>query len=187
MSVHRLAAWARRRGRLAQGILVAGSAVMAGALLATLSGTSTFALGVVLALAIVAVGLGFAWVVQRAMPRVRLEIGERAVVYDAMTHRIQAAWDDVVAVDLVLRGSETGPALVLRADRSVGGGGLLGLADLGGIIDGSAIRGPSMRSTIPLAAFIQGPFRGSPVEADLRRHIPELVDAYLARYPDRGR
>jgi len=187
VAVHGLAPWARRRGRLVQLVLVAGSLVLAAAFVATLSGTSSFLGGIALALATVLLGVGLAWYLQRVVPRVRLEIGDDGVTYDAGTHRIEATWDDVAAIDLVLRGSDTGPALVLRADRAVSGSGMLGVADIGGAIGGSGFGGPSLKSTIPLAAFIQGRLAGSPVEVDLRRHIPELVDAYLARYPDRAR
>lgn len=185
-SVHGLAPWARRRSRLVQLTLLGGSVVLAGAFLATLSGTESFPAGVALALATVVMGVVFAAYLHRAVPRVRLEIGEAGVVYEAGRHRIEATWEDVAALDLIIRGSDTGPALVLRADRAVSASGMLGVADLGGAIGGTGISTPSLRSTIPLAGFIQGRLPGSAVEADLRQHIPGLVDAYLARYPDRA-
>ena len=167
--------------------LVGGSVVVAAAILAMLSGTESFPVGVALAITMVVLGLGFAWYVRRAVPRVHLEIGDTGVTYQAGKHRIEAAWEDVAAVDLVIRGSETGPALVLTADRAVSGGGMLGMADLGGAMGGTVVAAPSLKSTIPLSAFIEGPFRGSAVEQDLRRHIPALIDAYLQRYPGRDR
>ena len=167
--------------------LVGGSLVLAVAFLATLSGTPSFPAGIALAVATLLAGLAFAGYLRRVVPRVRLEIGDAGVVYDAGRHRIEAAWADVAAIDLVLRGSDTGPALVLTADRTVSRSGILGVADIGGAISGSGLGAPSFRSTIPLAAFIEGRLAGSPVEADLRRHIPSLVDAYHVRYPDRAR
>jgi hypothetical protein len=187
VSVHAMAPWARRRGRLVQLALVGSSLVLGAAFLATLSGTSSFAGGVVLAVAIVAVGAGAALYLRRTVPRVRLEFDDAGVTYEAGRHRIRAAWDDVAAVDLVLRGTETGPALVLREDRAVSGSGLLGMGDIGGAVAGMGVASASMRSTIPLAAFIEGRFVGSPVEADLRQHIPSLVDGYVLRHPDRVR
>jgi hypothetical protein len=187
VAVHRLAPWARRRGRIVQLVLIGGSLVLAAAFLATLSGTDSFTVGVVLAVATVGVGAGMALYLGRTVPRVRLEIGASGVVYDAGNHRIEASWPDVAAIDLIIRGSDTGPALVLVADRAVGGGGMLHLADVGGAIGGTGLGAPSMRSTIPLAGFLQDGLAGSPVADDLRRFIPMHVDAYLVRYPDRGR
>jgi hypothetical protein len=184
--VHGLAPWARRRSRLVQVALVAGSLLVAAAMLAMLSGTDSFPVGLVLAVAIVILGVAGAWYVRRALPRVRLEIGPSGVGYQAGKHRIEAAWSDVAAVDLVIRGSETGPALVLSADRAVSDAGMLG-ASIGGAIGGAGMAGASVRSTIPLAAFIEGSFRGSPVEQGLRRHIPDLLEGYFARYPGRDR
>lgn len=186
MAVHGLAPWARRRGRLVQLALVGGSLLLAVAFLATLSGTDSFTGGIALAVGIVLVGLGFAWYVRRVMPRVRLEIRDEGVIYDAGRHRIEAAWGDVAAVDLVIRGSETGPALILRADRAVSIG-MLGVADIGSAIGGAGLTSPSLRSTIPLAAFIQGRFAGSAVEEDLRRYIGPLVVQYHVRHPERQR
>jgi len=186
VAVHGLAPWARRRGRLVQLALIGGSVVLAIAFLATLSGTDSFAAGVGLAIAMVLVGLGFAWYLRRVMPRVRLEIRDDGVIYDAGRHRIEAAWGDVAAVDLVIRGSDTGPALILRADRAVSSG-LLGVADIGGAIGGTGLTAPSLRSTIPLAAFIQDGFVGSAVEGDLRRYIGPLVVQYHVRHPERQR
>lgn len=167
-------------------VLVSGSLVLAAAFLATLSGTDTFGAGALLALATAALGVGMAAYLGRTVPRVRLEIGASGVVYDAGRHRIEATWPDVAAIDLVIRGSDTGPALILVADRAVSGAGVLSLADVGGAISGTGLGAPSMRSTIPLAAFLQDGLAGSPVADDLRRFIPMLVDAYLVRYPDRG-
>ena len=167
--------------------LIGGSLVLAVAFLATFIGTGSFPAGIALAVSIVAVGLGFAWYVRRTVPRVHLEIGPQGVTYDAGGHRIEAAWADVAAIDLVLRGSETGPALVLRGDHAVGGSGMLGVADIGGAIGGTGIAAPSYKSTIPLAAFIPGRLGGSAVEADLRRYIGPLVDQYHVRHPERPR
>lgn len=184
VSVHHLAPWARRRSRLVQLALVGGSLVLGAAFLATLSGTSSFAAGVLLAIAIVALGAGAALYLRRAVPRVRLEMDAGGVRYDAGRRRIEAAWEDVAAVDLVLRGTDTGPALVLKEDRAVSGSGLLGVGDVGGAVTGAGVAPSSMRSTIPLAAFIEGRFVGSPVETDLRRYVPSLVDGYVLRHPD---
>ena len=118
--------------------------------------------------------------------QVRLTLGTAGVDYHAGTHRIVAAWDDVVAVDDVLLGADTGPALVLRGDHSVSGGPMLGLAALGRMIEGTGLSEPSFKATIPLSGFIQGKLAGSPLEADLRGHIPKLMDAYLARDADSG-
>lgn len=186
MAVHGLAPWARRRGRLVQLVLVGGSLVLAAALLAMLSGTDSFSVGIGLAVATVGAGVGFAWYLRRAMPRVHLEIRDEGVIYDAGRHRIEAAWGDVAAVDLVIRGADTGPALILRADRAVSGG-ILGVADIGGAIGGTGLTAPSLRSTIPLAAFIDGRFAGSAVEGDLRRYIGPLVVQYHVRHPERSR
>jgi hypothetical protein len=187
VSVHGLAPWARRRGRLVQFALIGGSIALAFAFVATLSGPETVVAGVILAIATLVLGLGAAAWLQRLVPRVRLEIGDAGVSYDAGTHRIEAAWEDVAALDLVIRGSDSGPALVLRSDRAVSGRGMLGVGDIGGALGGTGFGAPSLKSTIPLAAFIEGGLAGSAVEADLRRHIPALVDGYLARYPDRRR
>ena len=166
--------------------VVVGSLVLAVAFLATMSGSPSFPAGVVLAIATVVLGLGFAWYVRRVVPRVRLEIRDDGVLYDAGRHRIEAVWGDVAAVDLVIRGSDTGPALVLRADRAMSGSGMLGVADIGGAIGGSGLTSPTVRSTIPLRAFIEGRFAGSAVEADLRRYIGPLVDQYHVRHPERA-
>jgi hypothetical protein len=183
--VYGLAPWARRRGRVVQGTLVVGALVIGGAIMAMLSGTESFGIGVALAIVTLAIGFGMAWYIGRVAPRVRLAIGPDGVRYDAGTHAIAAAWSDVAAVDLVIRGSDTGPALVLHGDRAVSGGGMLGAAGIGQAIGGTGLFAPSLKSTIPLNAFLQGGLAGSPIESDLRRYIPELVDGYLARYPDR--
>jgi hypothetical protein len=187
IAVHALAPWARRRGRLVQAALAGGSLVLAAAFLATLSGTPSFAAGIVLAALTLALGAGSTVYLGRVMRRVRLQVSDAGVVYDTGSHRIEATWEDVAALDLVVRGSDTGPALVLRADGVVSGAGLLGMADIGGAIGGTGLTAPSLKSTIPLVAFIEGRLAGSPLEADLRRYIPELVDGYLSRYPDRAR
>lgn len=167
--------------------LVGGSIVLGVAFLATMSGSPSFPAGVVLAVATVAMGLGFAWYVRRIVPRVRLEIRDDGVLYDAGRHRVEAVWGDVAAVDLVIRGSDTGPALVLRTDRAETGSSMLGGADIGGAIGGTGLMSPSIRSTIPLRAFIEGRFADSAVEADLRRYIGPLVDQYHVRHPERTR
>lgn len=167
--------------------LAGGSVVLAAAFLATLSGTSSFTVGIVLAVAIVGLGVGAALYLRRTVPQVRLEMDAQGVRYAAGRRRIEASWDDVAAVDLVLRGTDTGPALVLKEDRTVSSGGLLGVADVGGAVTGTGVAGSAMRSTIPLAAFIEGRFVGSAVEADLRRYVPSLVDGYVLRHPERVR
>jgi hypothetical protein len=185
--VYPMAPWARRRGLLVQAALAVGGVVLGAAIVAMLSGTEGFAVGVGLAIVMAALGFGGAVFVRWMIRRVRLVVDDGGVTYDAGTHRIEARWSDVAAVDLIIRGADTGPALVLSGDRAVSGGGMLATADIAGAIDGAGIRPPSLRSTIPLNAFIQGPLQGSPLEADLRTHIPAQLDAYLARHGDGGR
>jgi hypothetical protein len=182
-----MAPWALRRGLLVQVALTVGGVVLGGAIAAMLSGTDGFGVGVGLAVVLGALGVGGALFVRWMIRRVRLVVDADGVTYDAGTHRIQARWSDVVAVDLIIRGADTGPALVLSGDRAVSGSGMLAAADVAGAIEGAGLRPPSLRSTIPLNAFIEGRLPDSPLEADLREHIPELVDAYLERYGDRGR
>jgi len=180
-AVYGLAPRARRRGRLVQLALVGGGIGLAAATLAYLNGTEGFGYGVVLAITILGLGLGVAWYVRRMTQRVRLTVGNAGVEYDAGTHRIVAVWEDVVAVDDVILGADTGPALVLRGDHAVSGGPMLGIAAVGQAIEATGSSAPSFKATIPLSGFIQGKLAGSPLEADLRDHVPELVDTYLAR------
>lgn len=182
-AVHLMAPWGRRRSRWVSLGLAAGSVVLAAALAAMLWSTPSAGIGFLLAVALLVLGLGVAWWVGRTARDVRLEMGDWGVRYRAPMVRIEARWEDVVAVDQVLRGSETGPALVLAGDRATGDRGLLGVIGIAGAIDGSGVTRSSMGSTIPLAAFIEGRFVGSPVERDLRRHVPALVDGYVLRYP----
>jgi hypothetical protein len=185
--VYAMAPWARRRASLVQAVLAVGGIVLGAAIAAMLSGTEGFGVGVGLAVVVGVMGIGGAVFVRWMIRRVRLVVDDDGVTYDAGTHRIAARWSDVVAVDLIIRGADTGPALVLDGDRAVSGGGMLATADLAGAIEGAGLRPPSLRSTIPLNAFIQGSLPGSPLEADLRAHIPTQLDAYLARHGDRGR
>lgn len=180
--VYGLAPWAMRRGRLVQLALVGGGIAVAAAILGVLNGTEGFGFGIVLAATTLGLSVVVTWYLRRMKARVRLVVGAEGVEYDAGTHRIAAGWEDVVAVDLVIRGADTGPALVLRGDHAVSGGRMLGVADIGEAIQGTGLLAPSLKSTIPLSWFIQGKLAGSPLGADLRGHIPELVDAYLARH-----
>lgn len=182
-TVHLMAPWGRRRGRLVGAGLAIGSLVLAAAFVAMLWSTPSAAFGFVLAAAMLVLGLGLAWWIGRTSMNVRLEMGDWGVRYQAPLVRIEARWEDVVAVDQVLRGSETGPALVLAGDRATGDRGLLGVIGIAGALDGSGVARSSVGSTIPLAAFIEGRFVGSPVERDLRRYVPALVDGYVLRYP----
>lgn len=177
-----LAPRAMRRGRMVQLALVGGSIGLAAVTLAYLDGSEGFGYGVVLAMTTLGLGLGVAWFVRRMSARVRLIVGTEGVGYEAGTHAIVAAWEDVVAIDHVTRGADTGPALVLRGDHAVGGGWMLRIADIGEAIEGIGSSAPSYKETIPLSGFIHGTLAESPLCADLRGHIPELLDAYLARH-----
>lgn len=182
-----MAPWARRRARWVQAGLVGGSAVLGVAFLAMLGGTASAAFGAVLAAAIVLAGGLAAWWLGRTVAGVSLEVGPDGVRYVSGRTRIEAGWADVAAVDLVLRGTDTGPALVLHEGRSATGAGRLAMGGLGGSGAGAAGASPSVRSTIPLAAFIEGRFVGGPVEGCLRRHVPQLVDGFVLRHPERVR
>ena len=187
MSVHGMAPWARKRARWVGLGLLLGAAVVGGAILAMLAGTTSAWLGVILALGIVALGAGTAWWLRRTVATLRLELGPDGVRYTSGRTRIEASWDDVAAVDLVMRGTDTGPAIVLKEDRAVAAGGRLAMGDLTPAVTGTGVAQPSMRSTIPLAAFVEGRFVGSDVERDLRRFVPALVDGFVLRHPERVR
>lgn len=187
VSVHGMAPWARKRARWVGLGLVAGAIIVGGAILAMLAGTSSAWLGVILALGIVALGAGTAWWLRRTVATLRLELGPDGLRYASGRTRIEAAWDDVAAVDLVMRGTDTGPAIVLKEDRAVAAAGRLAMGDLTPAVTGTSVAQPSMRSTIPLAAFVEGRFVGSEVERDLRRFVPTLVDGFVLRHPERVR
>lgn len=179
-----MAPWGLRRSRFVSIGMAGGGVILGAALLAMLISTPSAPFGVVLALLTLLLGIGGGIWVRRQAARVRLTLGDWGVRYEAPMVRIEAAWEDVAAVDQVLRGTETGPALVLTGDRMTSGRGLVGLVQLGGALEGTSVAGPSYRSTIPLAAFIEGRFVGSAVERDLRRWVPQLVDGFVLRHPD---
>lgn len=187
VSVHGMAPWARKRARWVGVALLLGAFVVGGAMVAMLLGTSSAWLGVVLAVAVVALGAATAWWLRRTVASLRLELGPDGVRYVSGRTRIEAAWDDVAAVDLVMRGTDTGPAIVLKEDRAVAASGRLGMGDPTPAVTGTGVAQPSMRSTIPLAAFVEGRFVGSDVERDLRRFVPGLVDGFVLRHPERVR
>jgi hypothetical protein len=167
--------------------LLGGAVVVGGAILAMLAGTASAPLGVALALLTVALGTAAAWWLRRTVETLRLQLGPDGVTYVSGRTRIEAAWDDVAAVDLVMRGTDTGPAIVLREDRAVATRGRLAMGDPTPAVTGTGVAQPSMRSTIPLAAFVEGRFVGSAVERDLRRFVPSLVDGFVLRHPERVR
>jgi hypothetical protein len=177
-----LAPWARRRLRLVQATLTGGAVALSLAFVALFRGAETEAIGYGLAVFFTAVGLGVSIVLDVLAGRVHLVLGPDGVRYDAGTHRLEAAWSDVVAIDLVLRGADTGPALVLQEDRAVRGRGMLRFADLGNAVQGVGLAAPSLGSTIPLGAFVQGDLAGSPLGEGLRRHVPDLLAAWRERH-----
>jgi hypothetical protein len=182
-----MAPWARKRARWVGLALLGGAVVVGGAILAMLAGTASAPLGVALALVTVALGTAAAWWLRRTVDTLRLELGPDGVKYASGRTRIVAAWDDVAAVDLVLRGTDTGPAIVLKEDRAVATRGRLAMGDPTPAVTGTGVAQPSMRSTIPLAAFVEGRFVGSAVEKELRRFVPALVDGFVLRHPERVR
>ena len=181
-AIYALAPWAVRRGRLVQLALVGGGFALASVILATLNGTGAFSYGILFAIVTLGTCMALAWYVRRLRLRMRLIVGTEGIEYDAGMYQIVAAWEDIVALDHVIRGSDTGPALVLRGDRAVGGDWVLRFADMGEAVERLGSSAPSRREMVPLNGFVQGVLAGSPLCAELRRHIPDIVDAFLARH-----
>jgi hypothetical protein len=107
-----------------------------------------------------------------------LTIGPTEVGYAERHHALASSWQNVASIEERHFWHDRGPVLVLHDDSLVEGD----PGALGSLFGTATYARPEGRR-IPLAPFADRPFRGSWLEEELRRHIPDLVDDYLERHP----
>lgn len=117
---------------------------------------------------------GVAVMIVRAGSSVVLTFGSEGVEYRSLGYRLVAPWSEVESIGAVILGALSGVGLTIRHDAVAHGGGWIRIASL---MDLDSMFGPGYGRVIPLEPFAK-PLSGSPLLADLRRRIPELVAGY---------